>query len=89
VGGGTAYDDQVVRARLAQAFGRLIRRSEDRGLFVLLSSATPSRLLNAFPPGVSVRRLPFSEAVERVRNRLSTETPFGHQANVTAPEGTR
>ena len=56
-----AYDDMVVRARLAQAFGRLIRRREDRGMFVLLSSATPSRLLRAFPPGVanspaSVRR---------------------------------
>ncbi|HEX8261826.1 MAG TPA: ATP-dependent DNA helicase, partial [Allosphingosinicella sp.] len=48
-GGGTAYDDRVVRARLAQAFGRLIRRSEDRGVFVLLSAATPSRLLAAFP----------------------------------------
>ncbi|MFL6861451.1 MAG: ATP-dependent DNA helicase, partial [Allosphingosinicella sp.] len=37
-GGGTAYDDRVVRARLAQAFGRLIRRQEDKGLFVLLSA---------------------------------------------------
>jgi ATP-dependent DNA helicase DinG len=39
--GGSAYDDRVVRARLAQAFGRLIRRKEDRGMFVLLSAATP------------------------------------------------
>ena len=30
-GGGSAYDDRVVRARLAQAFGRLIRRQGDRG----------------------------------------------------------
>ena len=30
-GGGTAYDDRIVRARLAQAFGRLIRRADDRG----------------------------------------------------------
>ena len=30
-GGGSAYDDRVVRARLAQAFGRLIRRDGDRG----------------------------------------------------------
>ena len=30
-GGGSAYDDRVVRARLAQAFGRLIRREGDRG----------------------------------------------------------
>jgi ATP-dependent DNA helicase DinG len=79
-GGGSAYDDQVVRARLAQAFGRLIRRDQDRGMFVLLSSATPSRLLTAFPPGVAVRRLPLAEAIERVRSRLSTAAPFGHQA---------
>ena len=30
-GGGTAYDDRVVRARLAQAFGRLIRRASRTG----------------------------------------------------------
>src|SRR5438309_8928652 len=78
-GGGTSYDDRVVRARLAQAFGRLIRRQGDRGLFVLLSSATPSRLLTAFPPGVTVRRLPLDQAIARVRERLSTAAAFGHQ----------
>jgi ATP-dependent DNA helicase DinG len=72
VGGGTAYDDRVVRARLAQAFGRLIRRQQDRGLFVLLSAATPSRLLDAFPPGVRVSRVPLDEAIHRVAERLST-----------------
>jgi ATP-dependent DNA helicase DinG len=87
VGGGSSYDDRVVRARLAQAFGRLIRRKEDRGMFVLLSAATPTRLLSAFPPGVAVRRLPLAEAIERVRERLSTETTLGHQEAVTAPEG--
>jgi ATP-dependent DNA helicase DinG len=78
--GGNPYDDRVVRARLAQAFGRLIRRQGDRGLFVLLSSATPSRLLTAFPPGVAVRRLPLDAAIARVRERLSTATGFGQQA---------
>ena len=78
-GGGTAYDDRVVRARLAQAFGRLIRGQGDRGLFVLLSSATPSRLLTAFPPGVTVKRLPLDQAIARVRERLSTAPSFGHQ----------
>ncbi len=67
VGGGSAYDDRVVRARLAQAFGRLIRRKEDRGTFVLLSAATPSRLLSAFPAGVEVVRVPLAEAIQRVR----------------------
>src|SRR6185436_16529906 len=36
--GGSAYDDRLIRARLAQAFGRLIRRADDRGMFVMLSS---------------------------------------------------
>jgi ATP-dependent DNA helicase DinG len=76
-GGGSAYDDRVVRARLAQAFGRLIRRAEDRGTFVLLSAATPSRLFTAFPPGVAVRRVSLAEAIDRVR--LSTRMGFGHQ----------
>ncbi|TMJ20570.1 MAG: ATP-dependent DNA helicase [Alphaproteobacteria bacterium] len=78
--GGTAYDDRVVRARLAQAFGRLIRRQVDRGLFVLLSAATPSRLLTAFPPGVRVTRLPLAEAVDRVRARLSSGGTLGHES---------
>ena len=68
-GGGSAYDDRVVRARLAQAFGRLIRRQGDFGSFVVLSSAFPSRLLSAFPQGVAVHRLPIDEVVERVRAR--------------------
>lgn len=89
VGGGSAYDDRVVRARLAQAFGRLIRRRDDKGVFVLLSAATPSRLLTAFPPGVPIRRLPLDEAIARVRARLSTATPFGHQAFETQPEEAR
>ena len=82
-GGGGTYDDRVVRARLAQAFGRLIRRQEDRGLFVLLSAATPSRLLSAFPPGVSVSRVHLADAIDRVRTRLSSLEPaiYGERAN--------
>ncbi|HEY0625663.1 MAG TPA: ATP-dependent DNA helicase [Allosphingosinicella sp.] len=87
-GGGTAYDDRVVRARLAQAFGRLIRRKDDRGMFVLLSSATPSRLLTAFPLGVQISRVPLDEAIARVRSRLSSGGAFVHQAaDATEAEG--
>ena len=68
--GGSAYDDRVVRARLAQAFGRLIRRQGDRGLFVILSAAMPSRLLSGFPPDVSVSRVTLDVALDRVRARL-------------------
>jgi ATP-dependent DNA helicase DinG len=90
VGGGSAYDDEVVRARLAQAFGRLIRRADDAGRFVLLSSATPSRLLDAFPSGVPVLRLTLDEAIARIETGLpgsaigaSLPKPgtIGHQAD--------
>ncbi len=76
--GGSAYDDRVVGARLAQAFGRLIRREGDRGIFVILSAAMPSRLLRAFPPGVTVSRVPLDLAVERVRARLTGWSPVAN-----------
>ena len=78
-GGGSAFDDRIVRARLAQAFGRLIRRADDRGAFVLLSAAMPSRLLTAFPTGVAVSRVSLDEAADRVAKRLSSVTPLGHE----------
>ena len=50
-------------------------------MFVLLSAATPTRLLARLPArDVAVRRLGLAEAVERVRSRLSTAPAFGHQA---------
>jgi ATP-dependent DNA helicase DinG len=85
-GGGIDYDDRVVRARLAQAFGRLIRGAGDRGTFVLLSAATPSRLLTAFPAGVRIIRLPLAEAIERVRLRLSSATvPADEDTDAASP----
>ena len=79
-GGGSAYDDRVVRSRLAQAFGRLIRREGDCGVFVILSAAMPSRLLKAFPQGVPVRRLPLEEAIARVEQRLSSSVAAQFEA---------
>jgi ATP-dependent DNA helicase DinG len=70
-GGGSKCDDTIIRARLAQAFGRLIRSREDRGHFVLLSSAFPSRLLGAFPQGTPVMRLSLEEALHRVGGGVS------------------
>ncbi len=61
----------MVRARLAQAFGRLIRRQGDCGLFVILSAAMPSRLLRAFPAGVPINRVPLDVAIARVEERLA------------------
>ena len=64
--GGKEYDDAMTRLKLKQAFGRLIRRADDRGVFVLLDSRMPSRLLGAFPEGVEVQRVGLKEAVEGV-----------------------
>jgi ATP-dependent DNA helicase DinG len=71
VGFGSAYDYRIIRARLAQAFGRLIRSAEDRGHFVVLSPAFPSRLLTAFPPGTPVRRVNLEEALQRLTAGVS------------------
>ncbi|WP_147159240.1 ATP-dependent DNA helicase [Novosphingobium sediminis] len=70
-GGGQAHDDRIIRARLAQAFGRLIRTGSDRGHFVVLSSAFPSRLLSAFPPGTPVRRVTLDAALQSVAGSVS------------------
>ncbi|MEN3972832.1 ATP-dependent DNA helicase [Sphingomicrobium sp. XHP0235] len=70
-GGGTEYDDKVVRAKLAQAYGRLVRRKDDGGFFVLLSAASPSRLMTAFPDGVVVDRVPLAEAIARIEDRAA------------------
>lgn len=64
--GGSAHDDRIIRARLAQAFGRLIRSKGDRGHFIVLSPAFPSRLLTAFPTSAPVMRLTLEEALHRV-----------------------
>jgi ATP-dependent DNA helicase DinG len=69
--GGNAYTDMLTRLRLKQAFGRLVRRADDRGVFVLLDPSMPTRLLGAFPPGVEVRRCGLAEAVAETRAFLS------------------
>jgi len=78
--GGSAYDDLLIRGRLAQAFGRLIRTHEDRGQFVLLSAAVPSRLLTAFPEGTPIRRVTIDEAATAVRDfenaRIASHVPI-------------
>jgi ATP-dependent DNA helicase DinG len=62
--GGSRYDDMLTRLKLKQAFGRLIRRAGDRGVFVMLDGAMPSRLLGAFPEDVEIARVGLAEAVE-------------------------
>ncbi len=65
--GGAAYDDQIARLKLRQAFGRLVRRADDHGVFVLLDAMLPSRLAAAFPESVAVQRVGLAEAVAGVR----------------------
>ncbi|CAH0257956.1 ATP-dependent DNA helicase [Roseomonas sp. CECT 9278] len=65
------YDDRIARHRLRQAFGRLIRRADDKGVFVLLDRSAPSRLLQGLPPGVLIRRLGLAQAVADTRDFLA------------------
>jgi len=69
--GGKAYDDAVARGRIAQAFGRLIRRADDKGVFVLLDAAAPTRLFGSLPAGVEIRRLGLVDAIEEVQAFLN------------------
>src|SRR5580693_3570537 len=75
--GGAQYADRIARLRLRQAYGRLIRRADDRGVFVMLDRALPSRLLSAFPEGVRIARLPLAEAAEATARFLdaAADTP--------------
>ncbi len=68
--GGRAYDDRITRLRLKQAYGRLVRRADDKGVFVLLDPMMPSRLTGAFPEGVEVKRVGLAEAVTEVEKFL-------------------
>lgn len=65
------WDDAVARHRLRQAFGRLVRRADDRGVFVLLDSRAPSRLLAGLPDGVVTHRVGLAEATRRTREFLA------------------
>jgi len=80
---GKSYDDLITRLRLKQAFGRLIRGPEDRGCFVILESATPTRLLSAFPPGAPLKRCGLAEAIGDIRQFLEM-TPALLQSPGTA-----
>ena len=71
--GGGRYDDLIARMRLRQAFGRLVRRNDDAGVFVLLDSALPSRLATAFPEDVMISRVGLAEATQFVGQFLASK----------------
>jgi len=65
--GGAAWQDMIVRLRLRQAFGRLIRRKTDRGVFVILDNRLASRFSTAFPDGMEIERMGLVDALEQVK----------------------
>ncbi len=67
------YNDVIVRMRLAQAFGRLIRRATDKGVFVILGAATPSRVLAGLPQNIEITRTTLDAAVPIVHEFLQSE----------------
>ena len=73
---GRGYDDLLTRLRLKQAFGRLVRSRTDRGCFVILEAATPSRLLAALPPEAPLRRCGLAEAVADIHDFLRADRPI-------------
>ncbi len=64
------YDDMLIRLKLKQAYGRLVRRADDRGIFIMLDRALPSRLLSAFPEGVEIRRQGLAQTIADCREFL-------------------
>ncbi len=70
--GKRTYDDGITRLRLKQAFGRLIRRQTDHGVFVLLDSMMPSRLKGAFPKGTPFLRLGLKDALTEIQSFLKS-----------------
>lgn len=70
--GGKDYDEELTRRKLRQAYGRLVRRADDRGVFVMLDSSLPSRLCTAFPDSVEVQRMGLAECAEKIREFLKS-----------------
>lgn len=68
--GGREYEESLVIGKLRQAWGRLIRTSEDKAVFVMLDGAMPSRFKEAFPKEVELKRMGLSEAIKDIQSFL-------------------
>ncbi|MCL2566621.1 MAG: ATP-dependent DNA helicase [Alphaproteobacteria bacterium] len=64
---GKDYVNKTIRLKLRQAFGRIIRCDEDRGIFVLLQNAVPSEFLKAFPQNIEVKKIPIEETLHTIK----------------------
>ena len=69
--GGREYDEMFTRLKLKQAFGRLIRRADDKGVFIMLDPMLPTRLQSAFPPEAEIRKVGLAEATVAIREFLT------------------
>jgi ATP-dependent DNA helicase DinG len=70
--GGRGFDEMLTRFKIKQAFGRLVRRADDKGVFVMLDRAMPSRLAGAFPEGVEIERIGLKEAIAETRKFVNS-----------------
>lgn len=68
--GGRIYDEMLTRMKIKQAFGRLVRRADDKGVFVMMDTMFPSRLHNAFPERVEVIKCGIKQAKEQIKEFL-------------------
>lgn len=59
------YQNAIIRTKLQQAFGRLIRTKTDRGVFVILETV-PSRFHSAFPDTVPIVTCTLAQACQHV-----------------------
>ena len=65
--GGAEYADRIARLRLRQAYGRLIRRADDRGVFVMLDRAASLAPALRLPRGCRHCPRPLAQAVSEDR----------------------
>ena len=65
--GGRHYDEFLTRMKLKQAFGRLLRKQDDKGVFVILDRQMPTRLTSCFPSDITVERCGIAETIGAVR----------------------
>ncbi|MFO1088482.1 MAG: ATP-dependent DNA helicase [Hyphomicrobiales bacterium] len=70
--GKSRWQDLNIRLRLRQAFGRLIRKAGDRGVFVMLDSRLASRFATAVPAGVAIERVGLVDAIEATQGFLKS-----------------
>ncbi|MBT5185243.1 MAG: ATP-dependent DNA helicase [Kordiimonadaceae bacterium] len=69
--GKQTYDDLLTRLRMKQAFGRLIRKKTDKGVFVMLDGASPTRLLSGLPESVIIERIGLAETIRKTKEFLT------------------